>query len=255
MLVAYRTIILHAKNLSKSSLSHVCEELKTGRVLLLSHEFSVAPEMYLKAIYNLEAKTGVARTGDIAQVLDITPGSVTNTLEVLEGKGLVTREPYKGVKLTEQGKRLALSVFRRLRLAERLLTEVLHFDWTDAHEEACKLEHAISDNLARSIQKSLGNPQTCPHGNPIPDEKGHIPPSSSEALSNLESGQNAVVSQIPDENTELLRYMAKLGILPGVKIAVEEKAPFKGPMLVRVGTNSYPLSLDVASGIYVNRER
>jgi DtxR family Mn-dependent transcriptional regulator len=221
----------------------------------LSHEFSVAPEMYLKAIYNLEAKTGAARTGDIAKVLDITPGSVTNTLEVLEGKGLVAREPYKGVKLTAQGKKIAMSVFRRLRLAERLLTEVLHYDWTDAHEEACKLEHAISDNLASSIQKSLGNPQTCPHGNPIPDEKGYVPPSSGEVLSNLESGQNAVVSHIPDENTELLRYLAKLGMFPGVKITVEEKAPFKGPMLVRVGSNSYPLSLDIASGIFVNRER
>ena len=215
----------------------------------------VAPEMYLKAIYNLEEKTEAARTGDIAKILNITPGSVTNTLEVLEEKGLVAREPYKGVKLTEQGKSLALSVFRRHRLAERLLTDVLHFDWTDSHEEACKLEHAISENLARSIEKSLGNPKTCPHGNPIPDEKGYVPPSTSEALSDLESGQRAVVSQIPDENTELLRYLAKLGMHPGVKVAVEEKAPFKGPMLVKVGSNSYPLSLDVASGIYVNRER
>jgi DtxR family Mn-dependent transcriptional regulator len=210
--------------------------------------------MYLKTIYNLEMKTGAARTGDIARILNITPGSVTNTLEVLEGKGLVAREPYKGVKLTEEGRSLALSVYRRHRLAERLLTDVLHYDWTDSHEEACKLEHTISDRLAASIEEVLGNPRTCPHGNPIPDEKGFFPPSKSEALSNLENGQHGVVSEIPDENTELLRYLAKLGMFPGVKIVVEEKTPFKGPMLVRVGTNSYPLSLDVASGIYVNKE-
>ena len=130
----------------------------------MSHEFVVAPEMYLKVIYNLESKTGAARTGDIAKILQITPGSVTNTLEVLETKGLVAREPYKGVKLTDQGKKLALSVFRRHRLAERLLTDIVHLDWIESHAEACRLEHAISDNLASSIEKALGNPKTCPHG-------------------------------------------------------------------------------------------
>jgi len=221
----------------------------------LSHEFLTAPEMYLKTIYNLESKNGAARTGDIAKVLKITPGSVTNTLEVLEGKGLVAREPYKGVKLTEEGRALALSVFRRHRLAEKLLMDVLHVDWAQSHEEACRLEHSISEQVANSIQKTLGNPQTCPHGNPIPDEKGYMPPTKSEALSNLENGQNAVVTQIPDESPELLRYLSTLGMYPGVKIAVEEKAPFKGPMLVKVGSNSYPLSLDVASGIFVTKEK
>lgn len=221
----------------------------------MSHEFSVAPEMYLKTIYNLEAKTGAARTGDIARILNITPGSVTNTLEVLEGKGLVEREPYKGVKLTGAGRNLALSVFRRHRLAERLLTDLLHYDWAESHDEACKLEHAVSDNLANSIEKTLNNPETCPHGNPIPDEKGYLSPSKSEALSNLSAGQHAVVTEIPDENTELLRYLANLGMLPGVEVKVEEKAPFKGPMLVKVGSNSYPLSLDVADGIFVNKRK
>jgi DtxR family transcriptional regulator, Mn-dependent transcriptional regulator len=211
--------------------------------------------MYLKTIYNLEAKTGAARTGDIARILNITPGSVTNTLEVLEGKGLVEREPYKGVKLTGAGKNLALSVFRRHRLAERLLTDVLHYDWAESHDEACKLEHAVSDNLANSIEKTLNRPETCPHGNPIPDEKGYLSPSKSEALSNLSAGQHAVVTEIPDENTELLRYLANLGMLPGVEVKVEEKAPFKGPMLVKVGSNSYPLSLDVADGIFVNKRK
>jgi len=220
----------------------------------LSHEFHTAPEMYLKTIYNLEWRTGSARTGDIAKILKITPGSVTNTLEVLEDKGLVAREPYKGVKLTQEGKKLALSVFRRHRLAERLLNDVLKLDWAESHEEACRLEHSISEQLANSIETTLGNPQTCPHGNPIPDEKGHMSPLKSEALSDLENGQNAVVTQIPDESTELLHYLSTLGMFPGVRIAVQEKAPFKGPMLVKVGENSYPLSLDVASGIFVTKE-
>ena len=221
----------------------------------MSHEFVVAPEMYLKVIYNLESKTGAARTGDIAKILQITPGSVTNTLEVLETKGFVAREPYKGVKLMDQGKKLALSVFRRHRLAERLLTDVVHLDWIESHAEACRLEHAISDNLASSIEKALGNPKTCPHGNPIPDESGSIEPTKSEALSGLGNGQKATVIQVLDENTDLLRYLATLGMRPGVKIEVEEKAPFNGPILVKVGATSYPLSLDVASDIYVTRDQ
>jgi len=220
----------------------------------LTHEFVIAPEMYLKVIYNLQTKTGAARTGGIAKILGITPGSVTNTLEVLETKGLVAREPYKGVKLTGEGRKLALSVFRRHRLAERLLADVLHLDWIESHEEACRLEHAISDNLAASMEKALGNPKTCPHGNPIPDERGSIVPTKSEALSGLGNGQKATVVQIPDENTDLLRYLTTLGMHPGVRIEVEEKAPFNGPMLVKVGSTSYPLGLDVASDIYVTRD-
>lgn len=221
----------------------------------MSHEFFTAPEMYLKTIYNLEWKNGAARTGDIAKILKITPGSVTNTLEVLEGKGLVVREPYKGVNLTDQGRKLALSVFRKHRLAERLLVDLLHMDWAESHEEACRLEHSISEEVANLIQKTLDDPKTCPHGNPIPDENGSVIPMKSDALSNLENGEHATVSMIPDESTELLHYLSTLRMVPGAKIAIEEKAPFKGPMLVKVGDNSYPISLDVAAGIFVSKEK
>jgi DtxR family Mn-dependent transcriptional regulator len=211
--------------------------------------------MYLKTIYNLEWKNGSARTGDIAKILEITPGSVTNTLEVLEGKGLVVREPYKGVNLTDGGRKLALSVFRRHRLAERMLVDMLGVGWAESHEEACRLEHSVSDQVANSIQKKLGDPKTCPHGNPIPDEKGTMAPIKADALSALENGENATVAMIPDESTEVLHYLSTLGMTPGAKITVEEKAPFKGPMLVKVGGSSYPISLDVASGIFVTREK
>src|SRR3989304_630094 len=177
--------------------------------------------MYLKTIYSLDSRNEFAPTRDIAKILGITPGSVTNTLEVLETKGLVVREPYKGVKLTGEGRKLALSVFRRHRLAERLLTDLLKIDWVQSHEEACKLEHAISDSLATAMEKALNNPPTCPHGNPIPTENGSIHPVKDHRLSELDSGESAIVSRVPDESTEILLYLSKLGMLPGVKIEVE----------------------------------
>lgn len=219
----------------------------------MSHEFKVAPEMYLKTIYTLEAKTGSAKTGDVAKILVITPGSVTNTLEALETKGLVSRDPYRGVKLTNAGRKIAFLVFRRHRLIERLLTDKLHFDWAESHEEACKLEHSLSDRLASSIEKELGNPQTCPHGNPIPNESGQVRATNGQPLSELQSGETAIVSHIPDESAALLKYLASLRMFPGTKIEIEEVAPFSGPMLVRVAANSYPLSTDIAAGIYVNK--
>lgn len=219
----------------------------------MNHEFNVAPEMYLKTIYNLEQKMGSAKTGDVARILEITPGSVTNTLEMLESKGLVARSPYRGVKLTENGRKIALSVFRRHRLAERLLIDTLHLDWTTAHEEACKLEHAISESLAASIEKVLGEPHVCPHGNPIPDETGLVQPIDGQPLSDLHGGDSATVSRIPDENAKLLRYLSGLGMMPGTMIKVEEVAPFGGPMLVKVGETSYPLGHEVAAEVYVRR--
>ena len=113
----------------------------------------------------------------------------------------------------------------------------------------------MTGRLASAIEKTLGNPSTCPHGNPIPNEKGFVAPTKTQVLSDVENGQKVTVNHIPDENAELLRYLSNLGMFPGVRIEVEEKAPFKGPMLVKVGSNSYPLSLDVASGIYVTKEQ
>ena len=221
----------------------------------MAHEFDTAPEMYLKTIHGLERRNGSARTGDIAKILSITPGSVTNTLEALEEKGLVAREPYKGVKLTAQGRKIAMGVFRRHRLAERLLTDLLHLDWVESHEEACKLEHSISDHLASSIEVALGYPNTCPHGNPIPDRNGVITEADAGPLSQLSTGEKATIAQIPDESTELLRYLASLGVLPGIQIEVVEKTPFNGPMLVRIGSASYAMGLDTASSIYVTKSK
>lgn len=210
-------------------------------------------EEYLEAIYRLEKRRGSARTMEIARELRVVPGSVTNTIEGLERRGLVIHEPYRGVQLTEKGRKLALGVLRRHRLAERLLTDILRIDWSEVHDAACKLEHAIPANLIKPLEKTLGHPKTCPHGNPIPTACGGVLEEEKEPLANLDAGECGVIINITDEKFDVLQDLAASGITPGIRIEVEEKPSFGGSITVRVGGKSYALDYRVASEIYVKR--
>ena len=210
-------------------------------------------EEYLEAIYRLEEKTGFGKTMELARKLKVVPGSVTNTIESLERRGLVIHEPYRGVRLTEKGRKLALNVLRRHRLAERLLTEVLHLEWSQAHVAACKLEHAIAEGIVKPLEKALGHPKTCPHGNPIPTACGGIIEEKSEPLINLNPEERGIIVKITDEESVILEYLATLGIMPGVTVEVDRKAPFHGPITIRVGDASHTLEHEIASIINARR--
>jgi len=215
---------------------------------------STKAEEYLEAIYRLEKKTGAAKTLELARQLKVVPGSVTNTIEGLERRGLVIHEPYKGAKLTEKGRKLAINVLRRHRLAERLLTDILHVDWSEAHDAACKLEHAIADeDIIKPLEKTLGHPETCPHGNPIPTKGGGIIEEKSEILTDLKPGEGGIVVKITEEKRDMLQYLASLGLMPGTSVEIEEKAPFNGPIIVKARGASYALGHDVASVIWVRK--
>lgn len=210
-------------------------------------------EEYLEAIYRLEKKTGFAKTMELARQLKVVPGSVTNTIESLERRGFVIHEPYRGVKLTEKGRKLALNVLRRHRLAERLLTDILHLDWSEAHEAACKLEHAIAADIIKPLEKALGHPKTCPHGNPIPTACGGMIEQKSEPLMNLNPKESGIIVKITEEERSILHHLATLGLMPGVSVEVEQKASFGDPLTVRVGEASYTLDHKVVSVINVRR--
>jgi DtxR family Mn-dependent transcriptional regulator len=150
---------------------------------------------------------------------------------------------------------VALNVIRRHRLSERLLTDFMRVDWAKAHDAACKLEHGISANVVKKLEKALGHPRTCPHGNPIPTACGGIIEEKSEPLSAFGPGESGVIVKIRDETHEVLQYIAALGFLPGASIAITEKAPFDGPITVKVGGVNHALSLSMASTIWVKRKR
>jgi DtxR family Mn-dependent transcriptional regulator len=219
-----------------------------------SKAISSTVEEYLEAIYRLEEKDGVAKTSDLAKQLKVALGTITNTIESLEKQKLIVHEPYKGVKLTDKGRMIALDVLRRHRLSERLLTDILGLEWSEAHEVACKLEHVLADKkLNGHLEKALGNPKTCPHGNPIPSKLGELSEENSEVLTTLGTGEKGIIVKVTDERADMLQYLATLGLVPGAMIEIEEKAPFNGPMIVKIMGASYAIGRNIASVVWVKR--
>jgi DtxR family Mn-dependent transcriptional regulator len=211
-------------------------------------------EEYLEAICRLEQKAGFARTMELAKSLKVVPGSVTNTIENLKKKGLVIHKPYKGVKLTANGQKIASSVLRRHRLAERLLTDILHIDWSEVHDPACKLEHALSPEILKPLEKALGHPKKCPHGNPIPTCCGGIFEEETMALSELGINVIGVIVKITEEKTETLRQLARLNLVPGKLVQIENNVS-EGFLTIRVEGESCTIDHDLASVIYVKTNR
>jgi DtxR family Mn-dependent transcriptional regulator len=207
-------------------------------------------EEYLESIYKLQEEQHPVSTSRLAEHLKLSAPSVSEMVKKLAGKGLVFHWE-KGVCLTDEGKSLAKKVIRRHRLSERLLTDVLGFKWHEVHDEACKLEHAISPEMEDRLAESLGNPKTCPHGHPIPDKDGKLVKEKVKALSELKAREKGIIVNVFEEDPKMLKYLASLGLIPDVSVTVEEVAPFGGPLIVCVAGSRYALGREVASKIKV----
>jgi DtxR family Mn-dependent transcriptional regulator len=215
-------------------------------------ELTDAIQDYLKEIYKLEAAGRRATTSALAEVLEISPPSVTAMLKKLATLGLVQHERYHGATLTEPGERVALEVIRHHRLLEQYLVETLGLSIDAVHAEADRLEHALSEELEAHIDRTLGFPTRDPHGDPIPGPDLRIATTKATPLSRLEAGAKAVVSRVPDGDGELLRYLTKLKLIPGSRLEVRESAPFDGPVTVRIGGADHAISRELAAQISVS---
>lgn len=211
----------------------------------LSHE----AEEYIEAIYKLQKRRGVARTKELAEELNVVPGSITNTIAHLEKHGLVEHTPYKGVKLTAEGERLALNIIRRHRLAERLLTDLLEADWSDVHETACRLEHALTEEVLPLLERRLGYPKFCPHGNPIPGDNGEVSDVECYPLTSMATNQTCVVVKLLDEKRETLLSLAGKGIKPNVPIHIVKIR--EDSLVLCVAGRERTISRKEAEGIWV----
>lgn len=173
-------------------------------------------EDYLKTILLAEPRpAGLVSMGRIAEDLGVAPGTVTAMGKTLAQSGLVDYVPYSGVQLTEAGRRLALHVLRRHRLVELYLVQVLGMSWDEVHQEAEKLEHAVSDRLIERMDEMLGFPSVDPHGDPIPDAEGMVEQPQLTSLPGSTVGERLEVRRVGDQGVEFLRLLDRLGLVPG----------------------------------------
>ncbi|MFZ3169462.1 MAG: metal-dependent transcriptional regulator [Candidatus Methanoperedens sp.] len=210
-------------------------------------------EEYLEYIYKLQEMHESATTSKLAQRLELAPSSVSEMLKQLEQKGLV-EYAEKGVVLTKEGELKARKVIRKHRLSERMLTDILGFEWDKVHEEACRLEHDISSEMEEKIEEKLGNPKTCPHGYPIPDKEGFIVQDNTVKLSELKANEKGVIISVFEENSEMLQYLGSLGLYPEIEVKVKSVAPFGGPILIRVTGSEISVGKELAEKIMMQRK-
>lgn len=210
-------------------------------------------EEYTEGVYRLQEELEEVGTGDIAKYMCCTSASVTTMLKRMADLGLVEHTPYQGVRLTEKGEALSVSLLRKHRLLECLLVDFLQLPWDDVHDLACKLEHYISEEVADNISAAMGRPETCPHGNPIDASI----PLTGRRLSECSPGETVVISRITDERPEFLTYIKSIGLLPQTQVAIQSRTPFGDviTLCVEGSSTSLPLGRDVAVSIWVHGER
>jgi DtxR family Mn-dependent transcriptional regulator len=212
-------------------------------------DLTVAVQDYLKAIYTLEAAGARVTTSALATRMGVSAPSATEMTKRLAELGLVERAPYRGVALTEQGRAGALEVIRHHRLLERYLVDRLGLSLDEVHAEAELLEHALSEELEAKIDAELGYPTLDPHGDPIPDRELRVTHGPGRTLVDLEAGERAAVSRVPDGDPELLRYLTGLGLVPDASVEVVAHAPFGGPVTVRTESGDHAISRELADRI------
>ncbi|HKZ69210.1 MAG TPA: metal-dependent transcriptional regulator [Anaerolineales bacterium] len=214
-------------------------------------------EDYLKTIYELQEDMGKVSTNALAERLGVKAGSVTGMIQKLaeDRPRLVDYEKHRGVTLTPAGRKIALEIVRHHRLIELYLHQALGYGWDEVDAEAEKLEHVISEDFEDRIAAILGNPKRDPHGDPIPNKDGSIADLCGEPLSNLVAGQKVKVARVRDDDPALLRYLAEIGIVLDATLFITDKAPFDGPLHVRVGGKSdspaHALGKQVTDNVYV----
>jgi DtxR family transcriptional regulator, Mn-dependent transcriptional regulator len=201
-----------------------------------------AVEDYTKAIFSLQSRSEEpVSTNALAERLAITPGSVSAMLKRLDELGLITHIPYRGVRLTSDGRRIALEVIRHHRLLESYLAEVLGMPWDRVHDEAEVLEHVLSDDLEALIAAKLGHPTVDPHGDPIPTLDYDLHEGETLGLDELPIGATGCFVRVSDSDPEMLRYLSEQGIGIGDSLEVVERQPFGGPLFVRFGDQTHAL--------------
>lgn len=197
-------------------------------------KYSSSKENYLKAIFHLQQEQENVTTNALAEALQTKPASVTDMLKKLKSQKLLQYEKYYGVKLTTEGKRIAIQIVRKHRLWEYFLVEKLHFGWEEVHEIAEELEHISSKKLVDQLEMFLGFPQSDPHGDPIPDINGKMPSLQQLAVSDLPLNSLATVNGISDQSQDMLELLKHKNIQIGTRLEVKKKFGVDGSIELKL---------------------
>ncbi|KAA3662703.1 MAG: metal-dependent transcriptional regulator [Chloroflexi bacterium] len=217
------------------------------------NSFNESIEMYLKTVTELTVEDDPVSISSLADRLGVSTVSANEMVHRLKERGLLEHTPYKGVNLTTSGKRKATALIRSHHMWECFLVEKLNIPWEQAHDSACRLEHATDTAVTEALASFLNHPQTCPHGNITPDVDGNLTVVDDVPLTELEPGESGVISRIYPESTLLLEYLATRKLKPGRPLCVEEIAPFNGPIMARCCNDLHPLGQEVAAHIFIKK--
>lgn len=206
---------------------------------------------YLAEIYRLQEDSPTVSTTSLAERLNVSAPAVPRMLKRLKSAGYVKHVPYQGVELTELGREEALRELRRHRVLEVFLVNVMGFTWDEAHEHAEDLGKGLNDAVSERMAEMTHNPTRCPHGEPIPDAEGNLPVVNDVCLINLGVGHKGAISRVRTHEPERLQYIASLGLLPGVEFEIVGRAPFNGPMRLRIERDEVVLGMELIKSIWV----
>lgn len=214
-------------------------------------EPSAAMRQYLAEIYRLQEDSPTVSTTSLADRLNVSPPAVPRMLKRLQSVGYVKHVPYQGVELTQLGRKEALREIRRHRILEVFLVNMMGFSWDEAHEHADDLGAGLNDRLTDRMDEMTGFPRRCPHGEPIPDQDGRLPEVDDVCIVNLGVGHQGDVSRVRTHEPEKLQYIASLGLMPGVRFEILGRAPFNGPMRLRVGREEVVIGYELMKALWV----
>jgi DtxR family Mn-dependent transcriptional regulator len=209
-------------------------------------------EDYLKAIYDLSRATGDASPSAVAARLAVARASVSAMVRRLTDQGLVAHEPYRGLRLTREGRAVALQLLRRHRVLEAYLVTALGYGWDRVHDEAERLEHSVSDELINRMAAAIGEPTADPHGAPIPTARGTLTEPAYRSLGELAVGEEARIAHVEDDDGGILRYLASLRLIPGARVRYLGREPFGGSLAIRVGSRTRRVTPSLAGRVFVN---
>jgi DtxR family Mn-dependent transcriptional regulator len=212
-------------------------------------------EDYLKYIYHIQLQGSKVNTSSLAEILNISPASVSEMVGKLSRSGWITNKPYHGFRLTKGGEKISVNLIRKHRLLEVFLQQQLNYKWEEVHGEAERLEHVCSDTFIDKLDEFLGFPKFDPHGDPIPNKNGSFPKIIRSTLAKAAAGKNYIISKVNDTSEEVLIYITRIGIKLNTKIYLSKKLEYDGSVLITIKDKHQLLSGKIAENIFVAEEK